>query len=167
MRWLGLLTIAVALACGTPEPFPGYVRPSEDVRAATVHVVEGYYTARSRAAAARDATDLFSVYPAIAKDEDRSKGINADGFLMERMRISDIVTLDADLEERDPILVLVRGEDAVVLVHGMETWHYRHGAPGRGEFFTRLDLQRGASGWGLQRIDEQLLGEPRPRTPAP
>jgi hypothetical protein len=167
MRWLALLTLAVAFACARPDPYPGYVRPSEGVRAAVVRVVEDYYTTRSRAAAARDATELFSAYPAIAKDEDRSKGINADGFLMERMRISDFVSIDADLEARDPMLVLVRGDDALVLVHGVETWHQRHGSPGSGEFYTRLDLRRGATGWALQRTDEQLLGEPRPRTPAP
>jgi hypothetical protein len=167
MRWLAPVTIAVAVVCARPDPYPGYVRASEEVRGAIVHVVEHYYTTRSRAAAARDATELFSVYPAIAKDEDRSKGINGDAFLMERMRTSDFVSIDADLEARDPMLVLVRGDDALVLVHGVETWHYRHGVPGSGEFFTRLDLRRGPTGWVLQRTDEQLLGEPRLRTPAP
>jgi hypothetical protein len=165
-----LLTIAVA-ACARfdarPDPYPGYIRASEDARATIVHVVRDYYTTRSRAAAARDATELFMAYPAISNDEDRTKGINGDGFLMERMRISDFVSIDVDLEARDPMLVLVRGDDALVIVHGVETWHQRHGVPGSGEFFTRLDLRRSATGWVLERTDEQLLGEPRLRTPGP
>jgi len=167
IRWFAVLAVVVAIACAKADPYPGYVRATEDVRAAVARVVQDYYATRSRAAAARDATELFGVYPAIAKGEDRTKGINADGFLIERMRLSDIVSLEVDVEERDPIIVLVRGDAALALVHGMETWRYRHGAPGRGEFFTQLDLRRGATGWILERTDESLLGEPRPKTPAP
>jgi hypothetical protein len=171
MRWLVPATLTVAVACARldvrPDPYQGYVGATAEARASIVHVVEDYYAMRARAATARDATELFGAYPALAGDEDRSKGINADAFLMERMRISDFVAIDADLEARDPMLVLIRGDDALVLVHGVETWYQRHGSPGSGEFFTRLDLRRGATGWVLQRTDEQLLGEPRPRTPAP
>jgi hypothetical protein len=165
IRRLALVAIVIVAACAKPDPYPGYVRASDDVRAAVVRVVEDYYATRTRAAAARDAAVLFSAYPEIATGEDRSRGINADGFLMERMSISDIVTLEVDLEDREPISVLVRGDDALALVHGKETWHYRHGGPGLGEFLTRLDLRRGATGWVLHRTDEWLLGETPPPTP--
>ena len=161
----GLLILSSA--CASPDPFPGYVNASADVRTVVVREVLSYYEIRSEASAFRDTSALLRAYPELATGSDRQTHVNMDVFLPERMRASDVGRVTVEVEHYEPVRVLVRGTDAMAFVHGLETWHYERSNPGTGEFLTRIDLRHTADRWTITRTDEFDLGEPRPRTPRP
>lgn len=169
---MGLLaTVALAsvvMSCApSVDPLPGYTRASLEERASLLRVIADYYALRERAALVGDASVLFAVYPRLADGENRSTGVNADGFFVERMRAVGIAGLTFDLERYEPIGVYVSGDTAVAFVHGLETWLNAFGPPTIGEFYTRIDLVRDPNGWRPVLIDEVMLHERPPRTPAP
>jgi hypothetical protein len=92
--------------------------------------------------------------------------VNAEAFFVERMRAQHVSRVSVDLEEREPVKVLLKDSAAVAYVHGRETWDL---APGSGqtisEIFVRIDLRQGASGWLVERTDQLELGERPPPTP--
>jgi hypothetical protein len=132
-----------------------------------LRAIADYYELRERAALIGDAGVLFAVYPQLADGEDRSRGVNTDGFFVERMRAVGIAGLTFDLERYEPIGVYVRDDTAVAFVHGLETWLNGFGPPTKGEFYTRIDLVRGPDGWRPVLTDEVMMHERPPRTPAP
>jgi hypothetical protein len=166
---IAVAACAAAIACAAAEPLPGFMPASAEERQALVRTIEDYYARRERASLAQDMRELFAAYPRLAEGEDRAVGINTDSFLVERMRISNMREISVEIERVEPVRVYVaRGDEtAVAFVHGVETWHYRDSYPGMGEFFTRIDLRRVGGKWTIERTDEQVMGEPRPRTPRP
>jgi hypothetical protein len=170
------LALAVA-ACVAPDPLPGYTRASAPERAQVLRTIEDYFAKRERAAVTGDATELFSAYPALAKNEDRRNGINTETFFVERVRSAKtlpkeiappvIVRMSHELERYTPIGVYISADKAVAFVHGLERFDYPNGGPSLGEIFVRFDLRRSGDSWGILRTDEQVMGEPAPRTPNP
>lgn len=72
--------------------------------------------------------------------------------------------LTVEPEASEPIRVWVEDAAAVAYVHGHEWLSSDSG----GEFYTRIDLARGAGGWTIERTDEVMQAEwPPPRTPKP
>jgi hypothetical protein len=130
-------------------------------------VVVEYYAARQRAVMFGDAMLLFGIYPKLAQGEDLREGINLDAFFVRLMRDDGVTKVTDELERYEPVQIYVNGASAVAFVHGVESWHYPHGGPGSGEFFTRIDLSRDADRWVVDRTDEQMLHERPPRTPRP
>jgi hypothetical protein len=149
-----------------PDPLPGYRAASSGERAAVVGAVAEYFAIRDRAAVTGDIAPLYSAHPALAHGEDRPTGVNTEAFFVERMRAQHVSRVSVDLEEREPVKVLLKDTAAVAYVHGRETWDL---APGSGqtisEIFVRIDLRQGASGWLIERTDQLELGERPPPTP--
>ena len=164
------LVLAVA-ACAAPDPLPGYVPASAVERAAVVAVIHEYFAMRERAAVSGDATELFVAHPTLALHEDRRVGINTETFFVERVRLANTqlvtVRMSHELENYTPIAVYVSADKAVAFVHGLERLNYGRGGPSLGEIFVRFDLRRSGDSWGILRTDEQVMGEPPPRTPDP
>jgi hypothetical protein len=171
-----VLTFALA-ACAAPDPLPGYAPASAVERESVVAVIYDYFAMRERAAVSGDATELFAAHPTLALHEDRRVGINTETFFIERVRSattlpkeiapSVIVRMSHELERNTPIAVYVSGDKAVAFVHGLERFDYPNGGPSLGEIFVRFDLRRSGDSWGILRTDEQVMGEPPPRTPDP
>jgi len=169
------LVFAVA-ACAPPDPLPGYAPASAVERTFVIPVIYEYFAMRERAAVSGDATELFEAYPALALHEDRRQGINTETFFLERVRSAEtrpkeiapsvIVRMSHELETYVPIGVYIRADSAVAFVHGVEHLEYFSG-PSSGEIFVRFDLRRIGDRWVIERTDEQVMGEPPPRTPAP
>jgi hypothetical protein len=170
------LVFATACACAA-DPLTGYVTASADDRASVVRTIESYFAMRERAAVSGDVTELFNAYPALARNEDRCQGINTESFFAERARLArtqpkeiapaEITRMSHSLEGRGPIQVYVRAESALAFVHGSEELEYPSGPPSFGEIFVRFDLRRDAGRWVIERTDQQVMGEPAPRTPRP
>lgn len=170
------LVFAIA-ACAPPDPLPGFAPASAVDRASVVRAVEDYFAVRERAAVTGDTTELFESYPALALHEDRRQGINTETFFVERVRSaktlpkeiapSVIVRMSHQLERYVPIGVYVSADKAVAFVHGLEHFEYPSGGPSSGEIFVRFDLRRIDDRWLIERTDEQVMGEPPPRTPRP
>jgi hypothetical protein len=172
-RWLSVRRIAlfawvlVLVGCARSEnPLPGYTRSSVDEHASIVHAIVDYYAARQRAVMFGDAALLFDAYPKLAHGENLREGINLDALFVKMMRDDRVTKVTDELERYEPVRSYIKGNAAVGFVHGVETWHY-HGGPGSGEFFTRIDLASDAERWVVERTDEQMMGERRPRTPNP
>lgn len=165
--------VFAAAACAPPDPLPGYAPASAVERAFVIAVIYEYFAMRERAALTGDATELFVAYPTLAQHEDRRQGINTETFFVERVRsakrlpegILVIVRMSHELE-LEPVGVYVAADKAVAFVHGVEHWEYDSG-PSSGEIFVRFDLRRSGDRWVIERTDEQVMGEPPPRTPAP
>ena len=162
-----LLFVVVTGCAGSVDPLPGYTRASLEEHASIVHAIVDYYAARQRAVMFGDAALLFDAYPKLAQGEDLREGINLDGFFVRLMRDDRVTKVTVELERYEPVRTYVSGAAAVGFVHGVETWHYPHSGPGSGEFFTRIDLANDAHRWAIERTDEQMMGERRPRTPNP
>jgi hypothetical protein len=170
------LVLAVA-ACAAPDPLPGYAPASAVEREHVVAVIYDYFGMRERAAVSGDATELFAAHPTLALHEDRRVGINTETFFVERVRLAKtlpewgapprIVRMSHELENYTPIAVYVSADKAVAFVHGLERFDYPNGGPSLGEIFVRFDLRRSGDSWGILRTDEQVMGEPPPRTPDP
>lgn len=170
-RLLVVALVFAAAACTPPDPLPGYISASAAERTLVVRTIEGYFAMRERAAVTGDATELFEAYPALALGEDRRQGINTETFFVERVRLAQgdgaFRKMSHELETYVPIVVYVRADHAVAFVHGLERFDYPRGGPSLGEIFVRFDLRRLADRWAIERTDEQVMGEPPPRTPAP
>jgi hypothetical protein len=160
-----LLVVVVTGCAGSVDPLPGYGRTSVEEHASIVQAIVDYYAARQRAVMFGDAALLFDAYPKLAQGENLREGINLDAFFVKMMRDDRVTKVTDELERYEPVRTYVRGNAAVGFVHGVETWHYPHGGPGSGEFFTRIDLASDAGEWMVERTDEQMMGERRPRTP--
>lgn len=160
---VGCLPAAEAL----PDPLPGYTPASADAQVALVRAVADYYTVRRRAVLVGDASVMFAAYPKLAHGEDLREGINLDAFFVRLMRDGGVTKVTVELEWYDSMRVYMKGSAAVAFVHGVESWHYPHGGPGSGEFFTRIDLVNDADRWVVERTDEQTMSEGPPRTPTP
>ena len=132
-----------------------------------MRTIDDYYSRRARAAVSGDAATIFAAYPKLAEGEDRGSGINTDAFFVERMRNLSLPDVRFEIDDREPARVYLKEDRAAVFVHGTETWRYPRGDATIGEFHTRLDLIREGGGWQLDRMDEVLLSERPPRTPAP
>lgn len=164
-----LLLAGASLSCTVQptDPLPGYHAASAGERAALMRTIGDYYSRHARAALSGDTATIFVAYPKLAVGEDRTSGINADAFFVERMRNLGVTDVQFEIEEREPARVYVRESRAAVFVHGKETWRYPRGDATIGEFYTRLDLFRNVDSWLIDRTDEVTLGERPPRTPAP
>jgi hypothetical protein len=165
------LLFVIATACGRvvnpqSDPLPGYRRASVEEHASILHAIVDYYAARQRAVMFGDAALLFDAYPQLAHREDLREGVNLDGFFVRLMRSDRVTKVTVELERYEGVRTYVKGRAAVGFVHGVETWHY-HGGPGSGEFFTRIDLASDGERWVVERTDEQMMSERRPRTPNP
>ena len=173
-----LVALVVALAaCAAPDPLSGYAPASAVEGASVVAVIYDYFAMRERAATSGDASELFAAHPTLALHEDRRVGINTETFFVERVRLAKtlpewgapppIMRMSHELEKYTPIAVYVSADKAVAFVHGLERFDYPIGGPSLGEIFIRFDLRRSGDFWGILRTDEQVLGEPPPRTPDP
>jgi hypothetical protein len=169
--------LLAAAACAAPDPLPGYAPASAVERSSVVAVIYDYFAMRERAAVSGDATELFAAHPTLALHEDRRLGINTESFFVERVRLAKtlpewgappvIVRMSHELERYVPIAVYIGADKAIAFVHGLERFDYPNGGPSLGEIFVRFDLRRSGDSWGILRTDEQVMGEPPPRTPDP
>jgi hypothetical protein len=164
---LGVLALVlIATACAPAiDPLPGFTRAAGEERATLVRAIADYYTVRERAFVSGDMASLFAAYPKLAHGEDVREGVNLDAFWVPHMRDLGVADVSDDLEGYEPARVYVRGTAAVAFVHGWEIWYYPRGDHTGLEFFTRIDLVSDAGRWIVERTDEQMMGEPRPRVP--
>jgi hypothetical protein len=131
-----------------------------------MRAIADYYSVRGRAFVSGDAGVLFAAYPKLAQGEDVRRGINLDAFHVPLWREVEVTEVTHRLESYEPAGIYVKGTHAVAFVHGSEYMQIRGGQSG-GEFFTRIDLVNDADRWVVERTDEQMMGEPPPRTPKP
>lgn len=159
---LGLALIAVACAA---DPLPGYLRASRAERDALVAVVREYYDVFDRAQVTGDIAPLYALHPELAQGEDRRQGVNTESWMVERARTLKLREVTVDLEQYEPVKAFVKGDAAVVYVHGLFTWTYSTGPETKGELPVRFDLVRDANVWKIVRSDERVLGETPEPTP--
>jgi hypothetical protein len=160
------LLLPVAACAGSADPLPGYTPASGLERASVVRTIEDYYAMRERAAVTGDGTELFQAYPALRQGMDRRRGINREAFFVENAP-PEIIYMSHVLGWYAPIAVYVQADSAVAFAHSVEIFQYRSGGAGGGEVFVRFDLRRTLDRWLIERTDEQMMGEPPPRTPKP
>jgi hypothetical protein len=146
------------------DPLPGYTRASTQEHASLIRAVGDYYALRARAFVLSDPTVLFAAYPKLAQGQDVRDGINLDAIRVPQWREVQVTEVTHVLESYEPARIYVRGSSAVAFVHGTEYMQIR-GGPSGGEFFTRIDLVNEEDRWVVERTDEQMMGEPRPRLP--
>jgi hypothetical protein len=142
----------VVMSCARPvDPLPGYTRASSEERASLFRATADYYALRERAALIGDAAVLFAVYPQLAEGEDRSRGVNTDGFFVERIRAVGIAGLTFDIERYEPMGIYVRDETAVAFVHGVETGSTPSDRPRSGSSI------RGSTLCGMRKVGAPCL----------
>jgi len=157
-----LLLAGTALNACAADPLPGYGTASPDVRNTLIGVVRDYYDVLDRAQVTGDVGPLYARHPDLARGEDRRAGVNTESWLVERTRALNVREVTVELESYEPVKVYVKGDDAVVYVHGLFTWVYPNGSTTKGELPVRFDLRK-RDVWNIVRTDERVLGE----TPAP
>jgi hypothetical protein len=161
-----LAAVLVATACApADDALPGLTRASGEERATLLRAIADYYTVRERAFVSGDMASLLAAYPKLAHGEDVREGINLDAFWAPHLRDLGVADVSDDLEGYEPARVYVRGNAAVAFVHGWEIWYYPRGDHTGLEFFTRIDVVSDAGRWIVERTDQQMMGEPRPRVP--
>jgi hypothetical protein len=165
MGALRVVTLALALAANAcaADPLPGYRAAPAEETAALTQVVREYYELLDRAELTGDAAPLYARFPRLAQGEDRRSGVNWESFTVAGTRSLGLRDARTDVESYEPLRAFVKGDAAVVYVHGLFTWTYQNGSQTKGELPVRLDLAREGGEWTIVRSDEQVLGE----TPAP
>ncbi len=161
-RRAALALALLILACAPADPLPGYRPATSDERATIMRVLEEYYSLLNRAAVTGDLTALYALHPKLARGEDRRKGINTEGFTVQRTRALNVREVQVEIESHERFRAYVKDPAAVAYSHGLFTWEYQQSTPTKGELFVRFDLVRTAGRWVVERTDEWVMGEGAP-----
>jgi hypothetical protein len=120
--------------------------------------VREYFFIRKHAFIAGDAQLLWDRYPGLQNGTDLSRGINAEEFYITNMQ--GLKPFDGNIfpEYYEKLRVKLEGEQAQVLVHGMELYLWKDESgkfdDSGGEFKIILFLQQEGSGWTVIRTQD-------------
>ena len=134
-------------------------------RASIVAPVGDYYAAKARLTADLSIDDFWMSDPDLARGYDLRNGVNLEPLFAKSMQELKAANYRTELERYEPIRVYVRGDRAVVLVHGLEQWDNANGGPTSGEFATVLSLRNTDGRWAVVSTDDRMMGEPPPAEP--
>lgn len=124
-----------------------------------------YFVAKARLAADLSIDDFWKSYPDLARGYDLRNGANIEPPFAKSMQELETANYRTELDGYEPIHVYVRGDRAVVMVHGVEQWdnaiwrsHERRVRDG--------PVARNTDGrWAVVSTDEQMMGEHPPTEP--
>jgi hypothetical protein len=161
---VALMTSLVLLtSCASSGEFlTGYVEAPASDREMIVPIIYSYYEARSELASTRDIQAFWRSYPALSDDRDPKVGINVESNFSDRMAALGIRLVKTEPEAVDPLRFFVKGDRAIVFVHGRESWIGGTVI----EIYTIFYLSRAGDGWVITKTDEHLTGEPWRTPPA-
>jgi len=158
-----LVTVTLA-SCADQN---AYRVANDPTRAAVVAAVRDYDALRGQLTAGLAIEDFWGTYPSLSSERDLLHGINLEVMLGTWSHDPLLVRRNyrTDLESYQPIRVFVRANEALAIVHGIETWEHALGPPTSGEFHTVLSMKLGDGHWTVVRSDEQVQGERPPTDP--
>ncbi|HZP97634.1 MAG TPA: hypothetical protein VFC31_15050 [Candidatus Limnocylindria bacterium] len=160
-----LVALALAVVACSADPPPGYRAASAEERDALLRVVREYYDVFDRGQVTGDISPLYALHPRLAEGEDRRRGVNTESWTVERARTLGAREVVVDVDSYEPARAYVKGDSAVVYVHGLFTWTYPNGSQTKGELPVRFDLDQQGGRWTIVRTDERVLGETPEPTP--
>lgn len=160
-----VVAAAFIASCSAPGEFDGYLEASPAERTLISPVIYGYYQARNELVLTRDVAAFWRRYPELERDRSREKGVNVEAEFSERMANLSTRHVATQPEEQAPLGIFVRGDRAVVFVHGREEWDLPTGRKTVSEIQTVFYMSRTDDRWVITRTDEWHPGEPRKTPP--
>ena len=141
----------------------GFVEPDPDTWVMLMPAVQEYFYYRKKAVIAADIHGLWEHYPELENGKDISKGINAEEQAISGYQTLKVFDGNIQPEEYERMKVKLAGDQAEVLVHGVELylWIDKTGnfSNSGGEFKIVLFLQRTRDQWSVYKTDEVTMSE--------
>jgi hypothetical protein len=122
-------------------------------------VVNGYFYYRKKAVVAGDVEILWKQYPALTQGMDKLAAINAESEVVAQYRSLDVIDGNLEPEHYARFKARVDGDNAVVLVNGMEMFLRRNFDESGGQLQILLYLERRDGVWTVVKTDETTLAE--------
>ena len=162
---VAILVTLTIVSCADQNPYRVAV---EQQRADVGAAVRDYYALRNQLMSGLAIEDFWQTYPDLSYEHDLMRGINVELMLWKWSHDPQLVRRNyrIDLESYQPIRAYVRANEALAIVHGIESWDNRVGGiPTSGEVHVVLTLRQTDGHWTVIRTDEQLMGEHPPTEP--
>lgn len=148
---------------GIGDQLAGFAEPEPELCVELMPAVREYFYYRKLAVISGSTDALFARFLALSQGMDNAKGINNEGFVVENFR--ELQPIDGNIlpEYYGRMQVKLAGDQAEVLLHGMELYLWKDEGgildESGGEFKIILHVQRSDSGWEIIGTDEVTQAE--------